>query len=285
MLTDLAERGEFDLVTDFADQLPMRVLAEMVGVPSGDREFARLFNKLAVANLDVVTHGIGNQTEEFKRAREGVNQIFEALIEARRAHPEDDLISKLLAAETPGDPLTTEEIRGLCLTLFTGGLEPGEFLICSAINALWKYPEQAERLRSEPELRGPGGSGGSAIEEFLRYDSPIHLIGRVVREDVEMDGQKMRKGQLVALNLGAANRDPEVYDQPHRLDLGRSPNPHLALGHGIHRCLGAPVARMLGSVAIPALVTRFPDLRPTGEIVREHSPHVQHFKTMPVALN
>jgi cytochrome P450 len=279
MLTAAAERGEIDLMSDFADPLPLRVLAEILGVPAEAEEFFRHYTMMALAELDVVSHTFRSQSEEVKQARAGVEQFFSDLIAERRERPRQDLISAMVQSEEAGDRLTSVELRELCIGLMGAGLEPATYMIGNAVNAMFEHPDQAALLRADPD-----GLMGTALDEFLRYDAPVHLGGRIVREDVEVDGQEMRKGQLVAWFIGAANRDPEAFPDPNRLDLSRKPNHHLTFGYGIHRCVGSPVARMVLSVAIPALATRFPAMRPAGDAHRHTNPHVHAFESLPVAL-
>lgn len=279
LLTSLAGPGKFDLMEDFAEPLPLKVLAELLGVPADAEEFFRSYTTMVLAELDVVSHTFRAQTDEIRQARAEVDTFFDTLIAERRAQPRDDLISGMVQSEGSGDRVTGDEMRELCVALMGAGLEPSTYMIGNAVSAMFEYPGEADRLRAEPEMIG------TALEEFLRYDAPVHLAGRVVKEDVELDGRKLRAGQLVAWLIGAANRDPLAFPDPDRLDLTRKPNQHLTFGYGIHRCLGAPVARLVGSVAIPRLITRFPELKPAGIPVRLPNPHVHAFASLPVAIS
>lgn len=278
LLDKVADHDEIDLMEDFAEPLPLHVLAELLGVPQEAEEFFRSYTVMVLAELDVVSHTFRAQTDEIRQARAEVDAFFDTLIADRRKQPRDDLISGMVQSEGSGDRVTGEEMRELCVALMGAGLEPSTYMIGNAVSAMFEHPGEAARLRANPEMIG------TALEEFLRYDAPVHLAGRVVKEDVELDGHLLRAGQLVAWLIGAANRDERAFAEPDRLDLDRDPNRHLTFGHGIHRCLGAPVARLVGSIAIPELVIRFPNLRPAGEPKRLPNPHVHAFKTLPVAL-
>jgi cytochrome P450 len=278
LLDNLADRDEADFMKEFAEPLPLHVLAEMLGVPPESEDFFRSYTTMVLAELDVVSHTFRAQTEEIAQARVEVDVFFDALIEARRKEPKDDLISLMVQTESTAGRLTPEEMRILCVALMGAGLEPATYMLGNAVQAMFENPDQAELLRANPELIGV------ALEEFLRYDAPVHLAGRVVKEDVELGGQQLRQGQLVAWLIGAGNRDPEAFPDADRLELTRKPNQHLTFGHGIHRCLGAPVARLIGTIAIPEIVTRFPQLRPAGTPERLPNPHVHAFESLPVAL-
>jgi cytochrome P450 len=190
-----------------------------------------------------------------------LNQLFDE----RRAHPGDDLISGLIAAEEQGDRLSEEELRSIVLLLFVAGHETTMNLIGNGTWALLGHPDQLGRLRDDPSLIG------SCVEELLRFDGPVHLTGRVATCDLEVAGRTIPHGQAVVTLLAAANRDPAQYDEPDRLDIGRADNRHLTFSHGIHYCLGAALARAEGQVAIGSLVRRFPKIEATETpTYREH---------------
>jgi pimeloyl-[acyl-carrier protein] synthase len=274
LLRDAAERGAFDLMTDFAAPLPAIVLAELLGVPAADHERFRRWSTTFIETLDPVSH---------KAVAEGGAQAYQALsgyltevFAARRAQPRDDLICGLLRAEADGARLRGPELLEMCLLLVVAGQETTANLLGNGVNALFQHPAQLRRLRTEPGLIG------TAVEELLRYDAPIQVSGRAMRADLELDGHRLRKGQMVGVLLGAANRDPAAFADPDRLDLARRPNPHLGFGRGIHFCLGAPLARLEAGIALLRLVTRFPELRPAGTPVRRANVHVRGFASMPV---
>jgi cytochrome P450 len=201
-----------------------------------------------------------------------------AIIAERRQQPRQDLISDLVQVEESGDRLSGDELMEMCVLLTVAGLETTTNLIGNGVNALLDHPDELARLRADPGLIE------TAIEELLRYDAPIQLSGRIPMEDLDFDGHPLRKGQMVGIILGAANRDPRAFPEPGRLDLGRSPNNHIAFGRGIHFCIGAPLARVEGAIAIQALVGRFPKLRRANDPKRRLNPHVRGFASLPVTL-
>jgi cytochrome P450 len=273
-----AEQGDIDLMADFAGPLPATVLAEMLGIPAADHETFRHWTTVLIATVDPVSHHLTSQADEGARVRAAMEAYLGDVIAERRRTPRADLISDLIRVEEAGDRLGTDELMEMCILLTVAGLETTTNLIGNGVNALLDHPDETARLRDEP------GTIGTAVEELLRYDAPIQLSGRIPMEDLELGGHQLRKGQMVGVILGAANRDPRAFPEPHRLVLDRRPNNHLAFGRGIHFCLGAPLARMEGAIAISALVDRFPKLRRSGEPVRRLNPHVRGFATLPVAL-
>jgi cytochrome P450 len=274
LLTAAGERAEFDLMADFAAPLPAIVLAELLGVPPEDQEFFRRWATAHIESIDPVSHSV---SEEGMAARATLRDYLEDIVAQRREEPREDLISGLLAAHAEGDRLDARELMEMLLLLLVAGVETTGNLIGNGMNALFDHPTELSRLRAEPGLIE------TAIEELVRYDAPVQLAGRVPIEDVELAGQTLRKGQMVGVILGAANRDPSAFTEPNRLDLARTPNPHVAFGRGIHFCIGAPLARIEGQIAIPALLARFPTLCRAGEPRRRENLHVRGFTSIPVA--
>ncbi len=249
--------GSFELVRDFAAPLPITVIAEMLGVPAEDHERFRHWSDEAVKTLG------DNTWEDRRRATRAMDELgeyIEGIADERRWDPRDDLISGLVAAEEEGDRLSREELFTTCVLLLVAGNETTTKLIGNSILALLRNPDQLELLRAEPK-RIPG-----AVDELLRYDSPVQLTSRFVTEDGEMSGKPLRRGQQLVLLLGAGNRDPEAWDAPDELDITRENVRHLSFGHGLHHCLGSKLARLEGALALEALITRFPRLRIDGEI-------------------
>jgi cytochrome P450 len=252
ILDEAAERGELDVVADLGYVLPVTVICELLGVPVADREQFGPWSAGASRLLD------GDLDDETLQA--GVVAIMSLLnylnhlFDERRQHPGDDLISALIAAEEAGDKLSEQELRSIVLLLFVAGHETTMNLIGNGTWALLRHPDQLQRLRDDPSLVG------SAVEELLRYDGPVHLTGRVATAELEVAGRTIPKGQMVITLLAAANRDPARFSDPDVLDVGRQDNRHLAFSHGIHYCLGAALARAEGQVAIGSLVRRFPRL-------------------------
>jgi cytochrome P450 len=242
--------GEVDLIAEFAYPLPVNVIAELLGVPEPDRERFRDWSRAVARGMDRFYSG-----EEASGGLREIGGYFYQLVQERRGTAGDDLVRRLLGAEYQGDRLSELELVALCTALVFGGHETTVNLIGNGVLALLRHPEQLERLRADPGLAAP------AVEELLRYDSPAQLISRTATVDFALRGQRIGPGDAVLAAIGAANRDPEVFAAPDRLDLTRTPNPHLAFGLGTHACPGAQLARIEARAAIPALLGRFPALR------------------------
>jgi cytochrome P450 len=257
LLDDVADSGGMEAITDFAYPLPITVIAEMLGVPSSDRDFFRdASSKIAVALGPITDPAVG------LNALEGRNQLvgyFNDLIPKRKGDPRDDLISAMLAAEEAGDFLSHGELLAMLLLLLVAGHETTVNLIGNGLLALLRNPEQAERLRTDESIER------SAIEELLRYDSPVQFTGRLVMQDFELAGHQIKKGTGLSTIVASANRDPDVFDDPDTLDLGRDPCPHLSFSAGIHYCLGAQLARLEGQIALSTIVRRFPNMQLASE--------------------
>ena len=242
----------WDVISTLAYPLPVIVICELLGVPVEDRHQFEGWSSDATRLLD------GDISEdEMQRgivaAMYFIN-YFNVLFEQRRAQPEDDLLSGLLAVEEAGDVLSEEELRSIVLLLFLAGHETTMNLIGNGLFALLQHRDQWERLVADPSL------APSAVEELLRYDGPVHLTGRVASTDLEIAGQQFHRGDQVVTLLAAANRDPARFPDPDRLDITRPDNQHLTFSHGIHYCLGAALARLEGQVVFETLATRWPSL-------------------------
>lgn len=252
LLDRVAGTGEVDLVNDLAYPLPVTVICELLGVPAQDQTRFRAWSGALVYLLDPLV-----ATDTLQRAlaaRAALRGYLGAVVAERRAHPADDLLTALVAAEDQGHRLSEPELVSMCLLLLIAGHETTVNLIANGTLALLSHPAERDRLAADP------GLAASAVEELLRYDSPVQLTARHVLADLDIGGQRVREGETVLVVLGAANRDPAQFSDPDRLDLARSPNRHLAFGGGIHFCLGAPLARMEAQIALTALLRRFPDL-------------------------
>ncbi len=247
-----APRGEMDLVRDLAYPLPVTVIAELLGVPADDRERLKRWSDDLTVVIDPI--GAGRSVETAAGAFQELSAYFETIFEARRQHPRDDLVSALVAAEQEGERLRGTELLSLCALILGAGHETTTNLVGNAVLALLRHPGERKRLQDDPGLIE------SAVEEFLRFDSPVQATDRVASEDCEIGGQRIEAGRFVAVLIGAANRDPARFPEPDRLDLGRADNRHLSFGHGVHYCLGAPLARVEAQIAVGTLLRRFPDL-------------------------
>jgi len=257
LLGRLEGRREMELIADFAAPIPVSVIAEMLGVPVADRERFRHWSDEAVRTLG---DGTLDDRRRAEAALEELGEYIEAIAEARRREPREDLISALVQAEEAGDHLSRNELFTTCVLLLVAGNETTTKLIGNSVVALLRNPDQLELLRREPE-RMP-----AAVEELLRYDGPVQLTSRMVTEDRELRGHRLRRGQQLVLVLAAANRDPEQFADPDRLDVTRGEVRHLALSHGLHFCLGAQLARLEATLSLEPLVTRFPGLRFAGPV-------------------
>ena len=253
-LLDGAEKdGTIEVIGDFAYPLPAIVIAETLGVPASDRDQFKEWSDDIVA-----FHGTGRpHIETILKSTAALLETKEwllNLIEARRKQPQDDLISALVAAEERGEMLNETELVATCITLLTAGHETTTGLIGNGLLALLRHPHQLRKLRENPALIG------TAVEEFLRFDTSFLRAWRLTAEDVEIGGQPIPKGQTLSLMLGAANRDPAQFEDPDRLDITREPNLHTSFGWGIHFCAGAPLARREAEIAFTTLLRRFPRL-------------------------
>jgi pimeloyl-[acyl-carrier protein] synthase len=258
LLDARAARGGMDAIADFAAPLPLLVIAELLGVPTEDRERLKRWSDDLAIMLDgtVALQFLGSAVQA---AVEFDGYLRQRIAERRRA-PRDDLLSELVAAQERGEALSEDEIVGSTILLLGAGHETTTNLIGNGILCLLRHPEQLARLR------GDAGLLPSAVEEFLRYESPVQATSRIFpRDEVEVGGVAIPKGEEIGLFLGAANRDPEVFPDPERFDVGRRDNRHLSFGLGIHFCLGAGLARLEGRVAFEALLERAPGLRAAEE--------------------
>jgi cytochrome P450 len=229
----------------------------MLGIPTEDRDRFKHWSDEAIRGIGVNTD---DDTRRAIRAGRELRAYLEPIIEERRREPREDLISALAAAEEQGDRLSVDEMYATINLLLVAGNETTTNLIGNGMLALMRFPEQADRLRDDPALIE------NAVEELLRYDSPVQATTRFALEDTEINGHPVKAFEEIGLMLGAANRDPEQFDEPDRLYLARNDVRHLSFSHGIHFCLGAPLARIEGQAAIGALVRRFPDMRLTRDI-------------------
>ena len=273
------QRGGLELVEELAYPLTMTVFNHTLGLPQADAPRFREWTGRLVRLLDPLALQDDGVGPAIRTVEDQMMGYLAGVVADRRREPRDDLISALIAADEDGDVLSERELVLVLEFLLIAGYETTARLIGNGILALLLHPDQLALLRDRPELIG------SAVEELLRWDAPTQLTLRVAREDCELGGRPVRRGQGVAGLIGAANRDPEQFPDPDRLDLARSPNPHLSFGHGVHFCLGAPLARLDAQVAIGELVRRFPRLRLAGEPVRGQTIMVRGLTSLPLAVS
>lgn len=246
--------GKMEFIDDFAYPLPALVIMDLLDAP---RERLEDFKRWS-EELVLFVGGALVTEDKYRRAEQATSEMIECfrdLIQQRRRHPGQDMISALIAAEETGDMLSEEELVANCILLLFGGHETTKNLLANGLLYLIRNPDQAERLRREPQL------AQSAVEEMLRVDGPSGAMMRVALEDVELHGTVIGKGQRVYVMQNAANRDPRVFSEPDRFDIGRENNRQITFGHGVHFCIGAPLARMEGRIAFPRILARMTDLK------------------------
>jgi cytochrome P450 len=273
-------RGGMDVMHDLAYPLPVTVIAHMLGVPPEDRDrFKQWSTDISatagniMANLDAEHH------ERALRSQRELVGYLEKVVAARRTDPRDDLLTEMAKAEEQGDRLSEAELFANAMLLLNAGHETTTNLIGNGTWALLCHPDEIRRLTQDPSL------ADRAIEEVLRFDSPVQFTTRIVKEDMPLGGKTLKAGQLALLLLGAANRDPAQFPDPDRLDVGRADNKHVAFGLGPHFCLGAPLARLEGRIVAQTLLRRLPGLRlagPTPEY-RDNF-NLRGLKALPVAF-
>lgn len=253
LLVPAMERGAMDFAAAYAVPLPMKVIAGMIGIPVEDWPRYKRWSD-TILRLSYARSG-GPEAEEARRDFTAVtaemDEYVGEMVEQRRGNPQDDLFTHLIEAEVDGERLSRQDILGFLQLLVVAGQETTSDLINNAVLCLLEHPDQLARLRAAPELLA------SAIEEVLRYRSPIQWMLRTPRHDVQVHGQAIPAGSLVLPVIGSANRDPQQFPDPGRFDIGRNPNRHLAFGHGIHFCLGAALSRLEARVALSDLLSRF----------------------------
>jgi cytochrome P450 len=278
LIDGVQERGHMDLIADYAFQVPTIVISELLGVPVDDRTcFKAWSNAFVTPALDEAS-----QAHAAQLLQEFVNYLRD-LFATRRQAPQDDLISALLRAQEAGDQLSEAELFSTTVLLIVAGHETTVNLIGNAMLALLRQPETRRLLTQDSSLME------AAVEEFLRYDGPVErALVRWAAQDTVIGGQQIKKGDFVIGILGSANRDPDHFAQPEGLDVQRGSQRHLAFGHGVHYCLGAPLARLEGEIALNTLLRRLPNLRlalPESELVWRTVPMFRGLVALPVTWN
>ncbi len=277
LIDSIEQAGRAELVADFAFPLPLTVIAEMLGVPATERKPFRAWTQALLESLIVP------EKEKGEAAAEAFLAAIKALLASKRAQPGDDLTSKLLEAEEQGDKLSENELVTMIWLLIVGGHETTVNLLSNGVLELLQHPKQLRLFQQQPELLG------SAIEELLRYTTPVLFSGMMwAREDIPFHSQVIRKGEQVRISLSAANADPQHFADPETLDITRAINQHLAFGKGIHTCLGAPLARLEGQIAIGTLLRRLPDLRLACEpeqLAWNPLPYMHGLSALPILCN
>lgn len=251
LLDRITPRGSADLVGEFALPLPITVIGELLGVPEADRDrFRGWTDEMLDRPFDP-----GSDMARVTEGRERMHGYLSDLVAAKRTHPADDLLTDLVQASDEGERLDAQELLAMTFLLLIAGYVTTVSLVGNGTLALLRRPDQLERLRADPSLVP------QAVEELLRFDGPVNPgLTRFALEDLEIGGVRIPRGDMVLLAIAAADRDPDRFPDPDRLDVGATDPGHLAFGHGIHYCLGAPLARLEGQVAFTSLLARLPDL-------------------------
>jgi cytochrome P450 PksS len=278
LLDGAQARGRMELIRDYALPIPTTVIAQMLGVPVEDRHRFHRWSRVIVAS-----NPSGWRMVRAIPSAVAFLRYIRKLVKSRRAHPEEDLVSALVGAEEDGEQLNEDELVAMIFLLLVAGHETTVHFIGNATRALLEQPSEKARLQNDPEL------AASAIEELLRHSGPLETATeRYAREDLRISGVAIPRGALVYAVIASANRDERQFEKPDRLDLSRQPNRHLAFGLGVHYCLGAPLARLEGQIAILALLRRFPDLRlavPAEALRWRRSLVLRGLETLPVEFS
>jgi cytochrome P450 len=288
LLDQVRSSGRMDVMTDIAYPLPTIVIAEMLGVPTSDRPLFKqwadeLFTR-RISDAEIFKpeeeQRDNPEMQRFTRLFEEMSDYFEAMLEERRRQPREDMMSELLAAEVDGERLSMEDTISFCILLLLAGHITTTNLLGQAIRCFDEHPDALEQLRKQPELM-PG-----AIEEVLRYASPVWRLSRTPRTDVTIEGVTIPADAIVFGWVASANRDERQFPEPERFDITRTPNRHIGFGHGIHFCVGAPLSRLETSIALPLMVEQLPDLH----VVRDQPLEVYEgrflfgFKHLPITF-
>ena len=273
----LARTGTFDLIADYAEPLPVKVIAALLGFPDEDEHLLRPWSQAIVKMYEVDPSDTAQ--DEARQAAHEFAEYVRALMIARKITPGEDLISELATVEEAGEKLNTQELIATCVLLLNAGHEASVNGFGNGIVAALQREDQAQLLRSNPRA-----VTDTAIEEFLRFDAPLQLFERTATQDTEIGGITVQKGQKIASLLGSANRDEDVFENPEQMDLTRANNPQIGFGAGIHFCLGAPLARLELSASLPMLFERFPEIQLDGEPVRRDTFVLRGYEVIPANI-
>ena len=277
LLDQVQSKGEMDIVTDYAHPLPINVISEMLGVPYEDREKLKIWSNAIASGL-----GLGKQDTTVSNHLQEFGEYTEKLVEEKRKNPSDDLISQLIAIEEEGERLDKAELISMITLLIFAGHETTSNLIATGTMMLFENPEQLEMLKADLTLVP------SAVEELLRFNGPSTIVGpRFAKEDTRLGGQQIKKGDLMLVMVKAANRDEKAFADPENLDIKRKVDRHLAFGHGLHVCLGSPLARIEGDIAFTTLLKRMPNIRlniPKEKVEWQFSLSSQSLDSLPIAF-
>ncbi len=271
------ETGTADLIEHFAEPLPVKVIASLLGFPEEDEYLLRPWSQAIVKMYEVAPDE--TTRAEARKVADEFAAYVEGLMVERKAQPGDDLVSELAAVEDGGDRLSARELIATCVLLLNAGHEASVNGFGNGMVQMMRRPDQHDLLRADPE-----GLSATAVEEFVRFDAPLHLFERTATADTEVGGVAIAEGQKIAALLGSANRDESVFERADEMDLTRDPNPHIGFGAGIHFCIGAPLARMEMQTALPLVTSRFPTMELQGEPESRGTFVLRGFARVPVTI-
>jgi cytochrome P450 len=279
LLTAIDEKvksGEtFDLIADYAEPLPVKIIADLLGFPESEEHLLRPWSQ-SIVKMYEVNPSAKHQSEAKAAAAEFAEYVRE-LAERRKKQPQSDLITDLATVEENGEKLNMHELVATCILLLNAGHEASVNAFGNGMVAALQRPDQVELLRENPRA-----ITDTAVEEFMRFDAPLHLFERTATADTEIGGVAIAQGQKIAALIGSANRDETVFSNPDEMDLTRDPNPHIGFGAGIHFCLGAPLARLEMSVSLPALWEKYPHMQLAGDAVRRPTFVLRGYETVAI---
>lgn len=277
LLDAVHDQNEMDILEDFAVPLPVTVIAQLLGIPQADQHKLRPWSN-AIVKLYELDHTPQQAQAAIQAAQDFADYLID-LANKRRENPQDDLITALALVEQEGDQLSSEELVSTCILLLNAGHEATVNVIGNGLYALFQHPDKLTELKANPQIIP------QAIEELMRFDTPLQLFRRWVLQDLSYEGIELKKGTEVALLFGAANHDPAIFDTPERLDFMREANPHLSLGGGVHYCLGAPLARMELQIAYTSLLEHFPHMELAEKAEFHPSYVIRGLKSLRIRLN
>ena len=273
----LKDGKSFDLIADYAEPLPVKIIADLLGFPESEEHLLRPWSQ-AIVKMYEVNPSVQYQTEAKQAAAEFADYVRDLAI-SRKKTPGADLISDLASVEENGEKLNMHELVATCVLLLNAGHEASVNAFGNGMVAALQRPDQVKLLRETPrEITN------TALEEFMRFDAPLHLFERTATADTEIGGVPIQEGQKIAALIGAANRDESVFSAPETMDLTRDPNPHIGFGAGIHFCLGAPLARLEMSVSLPALWEKYPIMQLASEPIRRPTFVLRGYESVAISV-
>jgi len=267
----------FDLIADYAEPLPVKIIADLLGFPESEEHLLRPWSQ-AIVKMYEVNPTVQYQSEAKVAAQEFADYV-RALAESRKKTPGADLISDLAIVEENGEKLNMHELVATCVLLLNAGHEASVNAFGNGMVAALQRPDQTALLRDNSR-----GITSTALEEFMRFDAPLHMFERTATADTEIGGVSIKEGQKIAALIGSANRDETVFSSPELMDLTRDPNPHIGFGAGIHFCIGAPLARLEMSVSLPALWEKYPHMQLAGDAIRRPTFVLRGYESVAISV-